>query len=70
MDGYSKTGPKSSKAEIRERERVQKDRLNRVLQASDEALFQSLLEQEFGVSPSHPRFALMLQIWRQQHPRG
>ena len=70
MDEYSKSAPRSSRAEIRERESAAKKKAMELLESSTEEQFRQALLQDFRVDPQHPRFSQMLQLWRARHPRS
>jgi hypothetical protein len=69
MDEYSKTAPRTSSGEKRRREQENQAKSAKVLQASSEASFRTILWEEFSVSEGDPNYDAMLKLWRQLHPR-
>jgi len=64
MDKFDSFRPRSGRAEARVRERELKQRLEKLLEVDDEETFRAGLEEDFGISPDHPRYNEMLKIWR------
>jgi hypothetical protein len=58
--------PRTPKAEVRRREREAQNKLISLLKAKDERTLIDLLTHDFGITPSDPRFAEILKIWRER----
>ena len=63
-DDYSKSGPRSPRASAAARERITADQMRALLLYSDENALVSALKEKYGVSPRHPNFETIMQIWR------
>jgi len=64
MDEFDSLRPRSSRAQARLREGQLKHKLERLLATGEEETFKAGLQEEFGITPDHPRFGEMLKIWR------
>jgi hypothetical protein len=56
--------PRSGKEEARKREREVARKIERLMEIRDEETFKAGLEHDLGVKPDHPRFAEILNVWR------
>jgi mannose-6-phosphate isomerase class I len=64
MKTYDSFRPRSGRAQARLRERELKQKLEKLLEVDDEETFRAGLEEDFGITPDHPKYAEMLRIWR------
>jgi hypothetical protein len=64
MDEYSKTGPKTPKAEAALRARITVDQMKTLLEYGDQADLLKALKEKYQVGPNHPNFEKIMQIWR------
>ncbi len=69
MDDYQKSGPKTSKAASREREREMQSQMRDLLAIDDENTFVSILKCKYGLTPRDPRYAAIMQIWNDAQQR-
>jgi hypothetical protein len=56
--------PRSGLADARRRERELKMKLERLMEISDEETFKAGLKIEFGIGPGHPKYELIMNLWR------
>ena len=56
--------PMSGKAAARRRERELADKLEKLMETNDEETFRKGLEQEFGITPDHPNYQGIMDVWR------
>jgi len=56
--------PRSGKSEARKREREVARKIERLMEIRDEGTFKAGLERDLGIKPDHPRFAEILNVWR------
>jgi hypothetical protein len=64
METFDSFRPRSSRAQARLRERELKRKLEKLLEVDDEVTFKVGLEEDFGITPDHPKYGEMLKIWR------
>jgi hypothetical protein len=64
METFDSFRPRSGRAQARLRERQLKQKLEKLLEVNDEETFRTRLAEDFGIGPTHPKFAAMLKVWR------
>jgi hypothetical protein len=64
MKTFDSFRPMSGRAASRRRERDLKQKLEKLLEIDDEETFKVGLEEDFGITPDHPKYDEMLKIWR------
>jgi hypothetical protein len=57
--------PKTAKGNIRQRERDLMAKLEKLMEAKDEATFREGLEKEFGIRPGDPRYEKAMNAWHE-----
>jgi hypothetical protein len=57
--------PKTAKGNILQRERDLMAKLEKLMEANDEATFREGLEKEFGIRPEDPRYEKAMNAWRE-----
>jgi hypothetical protein len=68
MDDYSKTGPKTPRADAKFRERQTLQHLQRLLRSGTEEEFLAGLRKEpFRIDPNHPKYKKMILLWRERN---
>ena len=66
MGVFDEMKPRTAKGAARERERALMRSLQLLLKIRDEETFKAALREDFGIEPGHPRYAQILNIWREQ----
>ncbi len=64
METFDSFRPRGGRAAARLRERELKRKLEKLLEVGDEDTFRTGLEEDFGITPDHPKYGEMLKIWR------
>jgi hypothetical protein len=66
MDEYSKTGPRSYRAQARQKAQDKSNLMKNALTLQSEADFIEFLRNRLGVTPSHPGYLVAIKLWRER----
>ena len=65
MDDYSKSGPKTPRADAISRKNEIARQMRELLALSDERTLKDALIKDHGIDEAHPRFKMILKTWRE-----